>query len=125
MISRPSVTKRFDDYIATWPGDPRAKVCFSITGDRVVVTDITRSNLPKGSAGYMIALSLTVHGELTKPRFIQAMNVLNKNDQHGQNSMMLLGDVLKRAAIALHGRPVSVKKGNHLGKDWIEVEVSY
>ena len=125
MIPRPSVKKRFDDYIATWPGDPLAKVCFSIDGDRAVVTDVTRSNLPKGSAGQMIALTLQAHGELTRPRFIQAMNVLNKNEQHGRNSMLLLGNVLKRAAMALHGRPVSVKKGNYRGKDWVEVEVAY
>ena len=90
--------------------------------------DVTR--LDEVLAEDCVFLSPVVHTpqvgrEITKLYLAGAMNVLNKNEQHGRNSMLLLGNVLKSAAMALQGRPVSVTKGNYRGKDWVEVEVVY
>lgn len=124
-MTLPIVQRRYADVIALWPGDERAKVCFSIEGNRVIVTDITRGGLPKGSGGSMVANALRVHGERTQPAHIRAANVLDKEAAFGIDSMAVLTDVIKRAAALLGGTVVATRQGQDLGKRWVEIDVRY
>ena len=124
-MKNPTVQRRYDDYIALWPGDQRAKVCFSIEGNRAIVTDVTRGGLPKGSAGQMIAAAFQDHQILIKPAHIRAMNVLDKKKQFGRSSTALLTDVITRAAVALGGTVIGSRMGKFRGKVWVEVDVRY
>jgi hypothetical protein len=124
-METPRVTKRYDDYIATWTNHELAKVCFSVEGTRVIVTDITRATLPKGSGGEMIAAALRVHGALVHPTCIRATNVLDKEETYGRSSAEVLTDVISEAARHLGGRVTGSRRGLRGDHVWVEVDVSY
>jgi len=124
-LETPRITKRYDDYIATWMNHPLSKVCFSIEGTRLVVTDITRATLPKGSGGEMIAAALLTHGVRVNPSCIRATNVLNKEETYGRSSTALLIEVITLAAQQLGGTITDVRQGVHGDHVWVEVDVRY
>jgi hypothetical protein len=121
----PIVQQRYDDYIALWPGDRLAKVCFSIDGDRVTVTDVTRGGQAKGTGGDMIAAAIGAHGRPRRPAHIRAMNVLHKGPTFGRSSTDLLTAVLQRAAVALGGFVTASRMGQERGKVYVEVDIRY
>jgi hypothetical protein len=124
-VEIPRVTKRFDDYIATWVNHPLSKVCFSIEGARLIVTDITRATLPKGSGGEMIAAAVLAHGVCASPTCIRATNVLNKEEAYGRSSTALLTEVITQAAQHLGGRVTAARQGLYRDHVWVEVDVRY
>ncbi|MFC2140570.1 hypothetical protein ACFLQ1_02485 [Candidatus Auribacterota bacterium] len=116
---------------ATWTGDDRAFILFEPIGTGVYVSDIFRGEMPKGSAGKMLATSLKLAGILT-PSFIRITNILDTQptltqlDQGMAIKETILGVTLNKTILALEGKAVKWDKGftNHR-KPWIEATVIY
>jgi len=117
QASKPTVTKRYDDNLATFTTtdangnvvpDKRAAVTFKPTKDGgVSIPDVVRGSQPVGSSGNMIAQALQ-EGNIPSPDYLQFENITNpttlqqlKDGAHPADTV--LGNSLTKAANELGG----------------------
>jgi hypothetical protein len=133
-----SFRDQYPSNVVTWPASPGKDapiIIFEQLDSQpgfINVTDIYRFDLPDHSGGRMIVDALEKAGVLRrgKPTTIRVSGILEPKtvDQLKAGVSVentVLGNTLKNAINLLGGRPSSWKKGEILGKPWIEVTISY
>ncbi|MCP4372471.1 MAG: hypothetical protein GY797_30855, partial [Deltaproteobacteria bacterium] len=130
-LAKPIVTSHPDGLQAKWAKDPKARIMIQPKGNRVNVSDIYRSNQPKGSGGRMLA-DVLKGAKIKQPAAIRFTNITEKQPTRKQleNGVLprktVLGKTMHNTVAEMGGK---ITRWNHgkdsKGKLYLEAQISY